>query len=80
MRRDFHRNPELSNREERTARVIAEKLRALKLEVRTGVAQHGIVAVLKAASRGLWLRGAPIWMRCRWKRTLTCRTSLGLKA
>jgi hypothetical protein len=30
QRRDFHMHPELSNREERTARVVAEKLRALR--------------------------------------------------
>ena len=29
QRRDFHMYPELSNREERTSRVIAEKLKAL---------------------------------------------------
>ncbi|MBL8220923.1 MAG: amidohydrolase [Bryobacterales bacterium] len=53
MRRDFHMYPELSNREERTARVIAEKLRKLGFdEVRTGVARHGIVAVLKGAKPG----------------------------
>ncbi|MBL8177720.1 MAG: amidohydrolase [Bryobacterales bacterium] len=52
-RRDFHMHPELSNREERTARVIAEKLRKLGFdEVRTGVARHGIVAVLKGAKPG----------------------------
>ena len=28
MRRDFHMHPELSNREERTARVVAERLEA----------------------------------------------------
>ena len=38
QRRDFHAHPELSNREERTARVIAEKLRALGLtDIKTGV-------------------------------------------
>jgi len=53
MRRDFHMYPELSNREERTARVIAEKLRTLGFdEVRTGIARHGIVAVLKGAKPG----------------------------
>src|SRR5436190_6069693 len=53
MRRDFHRHPELSNREERTARVVAEKLRSLGLdEVRTNVARHGIVALLKGARPG----------------------------
>ncbi len=52
-RRDFHMHPELSNREERTARVVAEKLRALNLdEVRTGVARHGIVALLKGGKPG----------------------------
>jgi amidohydrolase len=52
QRRDFHMHPELSNREERTAKVIAEKLKALGLEVRTGVSNHGIVAVLKGAKLG----------------------------
>ncbi len=53
QRRDFHMHPELSNREERTGRVIAERLRALKLdEVRAGVARHGVVAVLRGAKPG----------------------------
>lgn len=52
-RRDFHRHPELSNREERTARVVAEKLRALGLdEVRTNVARHGVVGLLKGTKPG----------------------------
>src|SRR5436190_402460 len=52
-RRDFHMHPELSNCEERTARVVAEKLRALGLdEVRTNVAHHGVVALLKGAKPG----------------------------
>jgi amidohydrolase len=52
LRRDFHRNPELSNAEERTARVVAERLRNLGLEVRTGVAKHGVVALLKGGKPG----------------------------
>lgn len=53
QRRDFHMHPELSNREERTARVIAEKLRSLGLdEVRTGVSRHGVVALLKGTKPG----------------------------
>jgi len=53
QRRDFHQHPELSNREERTARVIAAKLRALEFdEVKTGVGKHGIVAVLKGSRPG----------------------------
>ena len=38
LRRDFHAHPELSNREERTGRLVAERLRALGLEVRHPVA------------------------------------------
>src|SRR5262245_32574851 len=53
QRRDFHLNPELSNHEERTARVVAEKLRALGLdEVKTGVGKHGVVALLKGKQPG----------------------------
>lgn len=52
LRRDFHRHPELSNREERTGRVIAERLRALGLEVRTNVARHGVVASIRGGKPG----------------------------
>ena len=53
QRRDFHMHPELSNREERTSRVVAEKLRALGLdEVKTGIAKYGVVAVLKGSRPG----------------------------
>lgn len=53
QRRDFHMHPELSNREERTARVIAEKLRALGIdEIKTGVGKHGVVALLKGKLPG----------------------------
>jgi amidohydrolase len=52
-RRDFHMHPELSNQEERTARVVAEKLRAFGFdEIRTNVAGHGVVALLKGAQPG----------------------------
>ena len=53
QRRDLHMHPELSNREERTARVVAERLRSLGLtDIRTGVARHGVVALLKGAKPG----------------------------
>src|ERR1044071_3867480 len=52
-RRDFHMHPELSNREERTSRVVAERLRALGLEeVKTGVGKYGVTALLKGARPG----------------------------
>jgi len=46
-RRDFHQNPELSNREFRTSKVVAEHLRNLGLEVKTGVAHTGVVGILR---------------------------------
>src|SRR5262249_54604484 len=53
QRRYFHMHPELSNREERTSRVIAEKLRALGLDdVKTGVGKYGVVALLKGGMPG----------------------------
>jgi len=53
IRRDLHMHPELSNREERTARVVAERLHALGFdEVKTNVAGHGVVALLKGAKPG----------------------------
>ncbi|XQA78801.1 M20 family metallopeptidase [Xanthomonas sacchari] len=51
-RRDFHQHPELSNREERTAAKVAERLRALGLKPQTGIAQHGVVAIVKGALPG----------------------------
>ncbi len=52
-RRDLHRHPELGNREVRTARIVAEHLRAIGLdEVRTGVAHTGVVGLLKGALPG----------------------------
>jgi len=51
-RRDFHRNPELSNREFRTSKAVAEHLRSLGLEVQTGIAHTGVVALLKGGRPG----------------------------
>ncbi|MGW0605348.1 M20 metallopeptidase family protein [Streptomyces sp. NPDC002640] len=52
-RHHLHRHPELSNREVRTARYVAEHLRSLGLdEVRTGVAGHGVVGVLRGGRPG----------------------------
>ncbi|MGQ0429259.1 MAG: amidohydrolase [Gammaproteobacteria bacterium] len=51
-RRDFHLHPELANREFRTSQKVAEHLRGLGLEVRTGMAHTGVVAVLKGGQPG----------------------------
>ena len=63
-RRDFHQNPELGNRETRTARVIADELRKLGFAVTTGLATTGVVGVLKGGLPGPSSRSAPTWMRC----------------
>ena len=51
-RRWFHQHPELSNREEKTGREIARRLRDMGYEVTTGVAHTGVVAVLEGAHPG----------------------------
>lgn len=51
-RRDIHQHPELSYQEERTAGVVARHLRALGLEVRTGVGGHGVVGLLRGGRPG----------------------------
>ncbi len=51
-RRDIHKNPELGNREFRTGKLVAEKLKALGLEVRYPVAKTGVVGILKGGLPG----------------------------
>jgi amidohydrolase len=51
-RRDFHEHPELSNREFRTSKIIADHLRSLGLEVREGVGKTGVVGVLRGENPG----------------------------
>ena len=51
-RRDIHEHPELSNRETRTADLIAAHLRKLGIEVKTGIAHTGVVGLLKGGKPG----------------------------
>jgi len=51
-RRHFHENPELSNREFKTAEMIAKHLNDLGMEVTTGVAKTGVVGILKGENPG----------------------------
>jgi len=51
-RRDLHQHPELSNREVRTAAKVAEHLRALGIEVETGVAHTGVVGLIRGGRPG----------------------------
>jgi amidohydrolase len=51
-RRDIHQHPELGNREVRTGALVAERLRALGLEVRHPVAKTGVVGILRGGRPG----------------------------
>ena len=52
LRRDIHLHPETSGKEERTAGLVAERLRAAGYEVRTGVGGHGVIGVLRGGKPG----------------------------
>ena len=51
-RRDIHQNPELGNREFRTATLVAKHLRSLGMEVKTEVGVTGVIGVLKGGQPG----------------------------
>ncbi|RYZ47279.1 MAG: amidohydrolase, partial [Chitinophagaceae bacterium] len=51
-RRQLHQSPELGNREFKTAKLIADHLRSLGIEVKEGVAHTGVVGILKGAKLG----------------------------
>lgn len=52
LRRDFHQHPEVGFEEFRTAGIVAERLRQLGLEVKTGVAGTGVVGLLRGQMDG----------------------------
>jgi len=52
VRRDLHEHPELSNREVRTSKLVADELKKLGLDVRAGIAHTGVVAILKGGRPG----------------------------
>ncbi|HYJ08659.1 MAG TPA: M20 family metallopeptidase [Polyangiaceae bacterium] len=52
LRRTIHRNPELPGQEVQTAALIADRLRDLGLEVRTGIGGHGLIGVLRGEKPG----------------------------
>ncbi|MFQ5627919.1 MAG: M20 family metallopeptidase [bacterium] len=52
MREQIHRNPELGNREVNTAKMVADHLRSLGMEIRTGIAYTGVVGILKGGKPG----------------------------
>jgi len=52
IRRDIHAHPELSLQEKRTSGIVANYLQKLGLEVRTGIAETGVLAILRGAKPG----------------------------
>src|SRR5271166_6210918 len=52
VRHQVHQHPELSNREFETSKLVAERLRALGLDVQTGIAHTGVVGILKGGRPG----------------------------
>ncbi|MGQ0648316.1 MAG: amidohydrolase [Gemmatimonadaceae bacterium] len=51
-RRDIHQHPELANQEVRTAKLVADHLQQLGLEVKRGVAKTGVIGVLRGGKPG----------------------------
>jgi amidohydrolase len=51
-RRDIHQHPELSNRETRTAAIVAKHLKSLGMQVETDIVHTGVVGYLKGAKPG----------------------------
>ena len=53
IRRYLHMNPELSNKEYETAKLVASRLMALGLDIKTGIAKTGVIALLRGNQEGL---------------------------
>src|SRR5437868_13015712 len=51
-RRDIHEHPELGNRETRTSKIVADRLRELGIEVKTPVAHTGVIGILRGGKPG----------------------------
>ncbi|PPT89220.1 hypothetical protein XthCFBP4691_13775 [Xanthomonas theicola] len=66
---DFHQHPTLSNYEAGTAAKVAERVRALGLKPQTGIARHGVVAIIKGALPGLRIALRRTWTRGRSEQT-----------
>ena len=51
-RRDIHQHPELAFNEHRTAKLVADRLNSLGIDVQTGVGKTGVVGTLKGKNSG----------------------------
>jgi hippurate hydrolase len=69
IRRDIHAHPELGFEEERTSRIVAEKLKEWGCEVTTGIGKTGVVGTIRVGNNPARSGCAPTWTRCRWTST-----------
>ena len=65
-RRDIHQNPELAFNEHRTAKLVAERLKSLGIDVQTGVGKTGVVGTMSSnnglAGMGIILIYGELWI------------------
>jgi amidohydrolase len=52
LRRDFHQHPEIAFEEVRTSGIVAERMKGLGLETKTGIGKTGVVSVLDTGKPG----------------------------
>ena len=51
-RRDFHKHPELSFKEKRTSKIVAEKLESFEIQTKRNIGKTGVVGILKGQGNG----------------------------
>jgi amidohydrolase len=55
IRRDIYMHPELSGEEQRTSRLVADKLRSCRIDVQTDVGGYGVIGILEGSKKGTTL-------------------------
>ena len=68
FRRDLHAHPELAYEEVRTSGIVAQRLHSLGLQVQAGVAQTGVVGLLRGGAsqpgaKTIAIRAEPVFIR-----------------
>ena len=80
LRRTLHRWPELGFQEERTSALVAERLQALGLEVRTGIAQTGVLGILRGKGKARRCCCGLIWTAYQLRKRVAPRTPPSIMA